>query len=1523
MSLPPTHDDPHRRPGAPSPGASGRHLDAESRPRGRRLALALGLAALLVLASAASALGGGIEIESCNADGSECQSSDAELEEQPGGGGGKGVTPIEPGGGGGGGSQSAGGEIHDLGVGSEDSTTRRGGRQATTIDLENEDSEIVDESLAGKQPTRGGEADQPPTLDAPDGGGGRPKVSTGGGSPFSGFGSGLSFVAKDQVLSSFAIPPFLLPIYVAAGRAYDVPWNVLASINQIETDFGRIRLQVSYAGAEGWMQFMPGTWAAYGVDASGDGVADPYNPVDAIYAAARYLAASGASTDLRRAVFAYNHADWYVDRVLETASIYGSLPSGLVAETGSLAFGRFPVRGEVTYGDDFRRAQQAGRDPGGLRIFGRSGAPAIATQQVEVVKVLLPERLLERLDPDRRPTGAARGGLAALAEILDGVREQLSDAVGSISTTLTGLLEGQQRGSTAGGRTSGAGDSALSRATDSVGDGKREGGGKRAKDRSKRGSPVGYGATDMPGVGVVVEDSTGNRFIYEGLKKLDDVVRPGSRIEGGERLGRLRGGDDRPLRFSVRGANGAPVDPRPLVDGYRLQEAADLYGAVESLGKNPFVPEGGLAGELSTVGPVSGTQKQLARRVLNDDGLQIYECGRRDIANGIVDARLLGALLTLRRAGLTMTITSLRCGHGYYTAGGNVSAHSYGAAVDIAAFNGQPVIGNQGPGSLIAQAIRLLMRLEGEAAPSQLISLMDFGGPSFSLPDHADHLHVGFPFETAVSTERKGKALDPITFNASGPGATSRPGKGTKSDEARLSDRFAGIANPKVDSRRSGSPSAVHVETESPSEQSEARRLAKREFPLLVEAAAAPAKLVDVAVPGGGTEEKAYAIGVVDGAAREGWAPRQTVLLRNDAGTWSLLGPPRDGDGEVTDPSLAAIAVGKGGAGYAVGDDGAVVALDPERKPKELNSGTDKRLDDVGVAADGRSGYAVGPRGTLIRLTGKRAEAERLAGSAKPDLAAVAIADDGTTAAAGSTVDGSPVLYERDGGWSAAELGFGIADDTEVALESLAFEGSKLWIGGELASSGDLSSTASQPLLARRDGGKWTTFCAGDPSLAHVRELGESTRGSCQEPLSTEVTETGPIVAIAAAEQGVIAATRQGLHLLDAKTGFRALPSQLSSIAELALSPAGEGWAVAGAQLARIAPTAGPKANAGGGSAIELAAGEEAGEHDEPGARDEDRTDHGTGGPGAPAVIAAARRQPTLALGSAMSASIDADGSTEQLEGVGLGVRDAAWLGEEALAIDETGAALRFDGEQFDLLEDGEGVREARQALIDALGDRPLLDREDDQVDGLVAVAAASDVEAYAVGAEGRIARYLLGSWSEERTPTGATLRDVAAGPGGVVAVGDSGTVLTLEAERWSTDSEAAELVDGADLDAVYGLSDGSFIVAAGGALIERPAGAEDWRAAEVAPLGGEVRRLAAFREEGELRVVALVGTAEGGRLIVGSDKGWMPLEGVSGAIAVADMAPAPGSGEIVAVGTRRGSPVATRIEVSPVKEGS
>jgi soluble lytic murein transglycosylase-like protein len=138
----------------------------------------------------------------------------------------------------------------------------------------------------------------------------------------------LEPVATDRV--DLAGPPraragqlrTLVTIYRNAGYQYGIDWRVLAAINRVETNLGR-NTHVSSAGAVGWMQFLPSTWRRWGVDASGDGIADPYDPQDAIFSAARYLDAAGARKNLRRAIFAYNHANWYVNEIL---SIAASLP---------------------------------------------------------------------------------------------------------------------------------------------------------------------------------------------------------------------------------------------------------------------------------------------------------------------------------------------------------------------------------------------------------------------------------------------------------------------------------------------------------------------------------------------------------------------------------------------------------------------------------------------------------------------------------------------------------------------------------------------------------------------------------------------------------------------------------------------------------------------------------------------------------------------------------------------------------------------------------------------------------------------------------------------------------------------------------------------------------------------------------------------------------------------------------------------------------------------------------------------
>ena len=467
----------------------------------------------------------------------------------------------------------------------------------------------------------------------------------------------------DLSIDGFRIPPYLLPIYQAAGARYGVRWEVLAAINEIESDYGR-NLNVSSAGALGWMQFMPESWTTYGVDADRDGVKDPYDPTDAIYAAAHYLSSAGAETDLRRAVFAYNRADWYVDSVLLRARAIAGLPARLVGALAGMArHSSFPVRGPATY---------AGRGTwAGIDIRARAGAAAVAV---------------------------AAGRIAAVGENRSlGRYVRLRDAYGNTYTYA-------QLATIA--RTS---PERSARAT--------------RKQRL-------FAHPRRP----AARASAGAAPLDAFAPKL---LRAGARVRAGAVLGRLgRAGTGRRsrLRFAIRAAGrSAPrLDPEPILDGWRLaSRRGRLFGA----------------GSSSALGGILGmSDDELTRTVLADRRIDIYGCGRQDIAAGRIGRRVLATLEFLAASGLDPTVSSLECGHGYLTASGNVSEHSSGDAVDIAAINGISIFAHQGAGSITAVTIRRLLSLQGEMTPHQIISLMAFDGApnTFAMPDHDDHIHVGF-----------------------------------------------------------------------------------------------------------------------------------------------------------------------------------------------------------------------------------------------------------------------------------------------------------------------------------------------------------------------------------------------------------------------------------------------------------------------------------------------------------------------------------------------------------------------------------------------------------------------------------------------------------------------------------------------------------------------------------------------------------------------------------------------------------
>jgi transglycosylase-like protein with SLT domain/peptidase M23-like protein len=562
-----------------------------------------------------------------------------------------------------------------------------------------------------KAPSATGGGDQP-LADGGDGGspfgaGGSPTIAnpTTTIAPFGPAPIGV----PNFVIDSFEIPPFLLPIYQACGTEYGIPWEVLASINKIETGFGT-NLNLSSAGAVGWMQFLPSSWEMYGVDANGDGRKDPYNPVDAICAAASYLKAAGGDKDLYGAIFAYNHADWYVQEVLLYARAYGKLPSDLVGSLTGLTEGaHFPVAADARYADDIsaRAALKSSGDAAatgsaaevisssptrrGINIFAKQGSPVVAVNDGVIRKLGSSPELGKFIVLE--DTYGNRYTYAELGEVVRDHR-LLVMPTGEEQRLPVESQDLRPRLRALPGRAGGDAREAEAASTDS------------AQPAAKDGS-----------------------------------LRVGSKVIAGTVLARIGDGGegvDPHLNFSIRPAGkGAPrIDPKPILDGWKLLEATAIYRAK---GKNPFTSR------LSGAGVLLLSKEALQKRVLADEGLSIYGCGREDIATGQIDRRVLAMLEYLRSKGFELTITALKCGHSFLTTSGNVSEHSTGDAVDIAVINGTPVTGNQGPGTVTDELIRDVLALQGTMQPHQVISLEDLPGEtSFAMADHYDHVHVGY-----------------------------------------------------------------------------------------------------------------------------------------------------------------------------------------------------------------------------------------------------------------------------------------------------------------------------------------------------------------------------------------------------------------------------------------------------------------------------------------------------------------------------------------------------------------------------------------------------------------------------------------------------------------------------------------------------------------------------------------------------------------------------------------------------------
>ena len=236
-------------------------------------------------------------------------------------------------------------------------------------------------------------------------------AALGGGSLALGGPPGASTAAPAaSALARREIPPLYLALYQRAARRYGLDWAVLAGIGKVECDHGRDPAPactrqgaVNAAGAGGPMQFLASTWAVYGVAVEGTGPPDRWSPADAIFAAANYLRASGAPADYRAALYAYNHAQWYVTEVLRWAERYGG--------AAALADGE-PLAGE---GDE---GGEGGEAPEGADL-------ALARESPTPVRFIAGERA--RLAPGDGHVALVPAGVPAAVQALVVAGNELQD----------------------------------------------------------------------------------------------------------------------------------------------------------------------------------------------------------------------------------------------------------------------------------------------------------------------------------------------------------------------------------------------------------------------------------------------------------------------------------------------------------------------------------------------------------------------------------------------------------------------------------------------------------------------------------------------------------------------------------------------------------------------------------------------------------------------------------------------------------------------------------------------------------------------------------------------------------------------------------------------------------------------------------------------------------------------------------------------------------------------------------------
>jgi hypothetical protein len=569
--------------------------------------------------------------------------------------------------------------------------------------------------------------------------------------------SRLTTKALDMLIAQFPVPPFLLPIYQAAANDSGVPWPVLAAINEVETDYGR-NLSISSAGAVGWMQFLPSTWATYSLDADGRGAANPYDPIDAIFAAARYLNAAGAGKNLSRAIFAYNHANWYVNSVLLRATLLRLMPAGLVDGLTGLMEARFPIAGHL--------GPSATEPPSPVRVVGKqavrltapAGAPVVAVADGHVV-AMGHDRARGRFvtiedSYGNRFTYSRLGSVAELYPVLKSHVESAARTARALE--LAPALAPGKRIAPATALV--ASDPAVRSPKRKFASSSRSASAKPSEGILTRPSssahltqppalpkerlfadplrPASYAAGGWLQLQVNILSyaiATAMQIGTEGpsdyfseavrLRTTDftlAALRPGAIVVAGTVLGHVARGHGGPagITFQIHPAGASsPIDPTAIIAGW------ELLGRLTA-GRSALVgaDETGAYGTGNTsVGQLLlATKSTLGRAILDDPRVSLVTCARQDIRAGRVDRRVLAVIEYLSYSGYAPAVSGLVCGEP------PSSGAQLGTDAQISELDGIPVVGHQRDGGIVDQAIRALLQLQGALFPERIVSARSY-----------------------------------------------------------------------------------------------------------------------------------------------------------------------------------------------------------------------------------------------------------------------------------------------------------------------------------------------------------------------------------------------------------------------------------------------------------------------------------------------------------------------------------------------------------------------------------------------------------------------------------------------------------------------------------------------------------------------------------------------------------------------------------------------------------------------------